>query len=250
MNINKLFATIKRILSKRTPECWLNYLRAQGMRIGTGTKLFSKPGAVLIDLTRPWLIEIGENVQITIGVKILTHGYDWSVIKGLYGEVLGSAGKVTIGDNCFIGMNAMILKGTSIGNNTIIGAGSVVTGGVYPADCVLAGNPARVICSLDEYREKRQKAQLAEAIELVCEYYKVFRQMPPEKELAEFFWLFEERTNIDNKAFISKMKCVDNYEAAMETFLRSKPLFHNYDAFIEYALKNRDAVNGNQYKER
>ena len=99
------------------------------MRIGTGTKLFSKPSAVLIDLTRPWLIDIGQNVQITIGVKMLTHGYDWSVLKGKYGEVLGSAGKVTIGDNCFIGMNTVILKGTTIGNNTIVGAGSVVTGG-------------------------------------------------------------------------------------------------------------------------
>ena len=131
--------------------------------------------AVLIDLTRPWLIDIGQNVQITIGVKILTHGYDWSVLKGKYGEILGSAGKVTIGDNCFIGMNTVILKGTTIGNNTIIGAGSVVTGGMYPSDCVLAGNPAKVICSLDEYREKRRKVQLSEAVELVREYEEVWK---------------------------------------------------------------------------
>ena len=155
MNIGNFLHAIRRVWSKRSPESWLDYLRAEGMRIGTGTKLFSKPSAVLIDLTRPWLIDIGKNVQITIGVKILTHGYDWSVLKGKFGEVLGSAGKVTIGDNCFIGMNTVILKGTTIGNNTIIGAGSVVTGGGYPSDCVLAGNPARVICSLDEYREKR-----------------------------------------------------------------------------------------------
>ena len=98
------------------------------MRIGKGTKIFSKPSGVFIDLTRPWLIDIGENVQITIGVKILTHGYDWSVLKGYFGKVLGSAGKVTIGNNCFIGMNSVILKGTTIGNNVIVGAGSVVTG--------------------------------------------------------------------------------------------------------------------------
>ena len=249
MNINNFLHTIKRIWCKRSPECWLNYLRAEGMRIGTGTKLFSKPSAVLIDLTRPWLIEIGENVQITIGVKILTHGYDWSVLKGKYGEVLGSAGKVTIGDNCFIGMNTVILKGASIGNNTIIGAGSVVTEGRYPSDCVLAGNPAKVICSLDKYREKRQKAQFTEAIELVQEYYKVYRQVPPKEELAEFFWLFEERTNIENKAFIGKMKCVNNYESSLETFLSSKQLFHDYDTFIGYALKkNEDDFNRNTYE--
>lgn len=112
-------ATIKRIWSKRSSESWLNYLRSRGMRIGKGTRLFAWPSLVLIDLTRPWLIEIGDNVQITIGVKILTHGYDWSVLKGKYGEVLGSAGKVKTGDNCFIGMNTVILKGTTIGNNTI-----------------------------------------------------------------------------------------------------------------------------------
>ena len=238
MNIGGYLHTLKRIWSKRSPESWLNYLRSEGMRIGTGTKLFSKPSAVLIDLTRPWLIDIGQNVQITIGVKILTHGYDWSVLKGKYGEVLGSAGKVTIGDNCFIGMNTVILKGTTIGNNTIIGAGSVVTGG-YPSDCVLAGNPAKVICSLDEYREKRQKAQLAEAIELVREYEKVYGKVPSKEALAEFFWLFEERVNLENAAFIGKMKCVNNYEASLERFLNSKPLFYGYDSFIEYALKNK-----------
>lgn len=118
-------------------------------------------------------------------MKILTHGYDWSVLKGKFGEVLGSAGKVTIGDNCFIGMNTVILKGTTIGNNTIIGAGSVVTGGEYPSDCVLAGNPARVICSLDEYREKRQKAQLSEAVEMVRGSMKRFM----EKYHPRKYWL-------------------------------------------------------------
>lgn len=239
MNIGGYLHTLKRMWSKRSPESWLSYLRSEGMRIGTGTKLFSKPSAVLIDLTRPWLIDIGKNVQITIGVKILTHGYDWSVLKGKYGEVLGSAGKVTIGDNCFIGMNTVILKGTTIGDNTIIGAGSVVTGGGYPSDCVLAGNPAGVICSLDEYREKRQKAQLSEAVELVREYEKVYGKVPAKEILAEFFWLFEERVNLENNAFIGKMKCFNNYEASLETYLNSKPVFHGYDSFIEYALKNR-----------
>ena len=129
MNIGGYLHTLKRIWSKRSPESWLNYLRSEGMRIGTGTKLFSKPSAVLIDLTRPWLIDIGQNVQITIGVKILTHGYDWSVLKGKYGEVLGTAGKVTIGGNCFIGLTAVMFKGTTTGNNTIVGPGSVVPGG-------------------------------------------------------------------------------------------------------------------------
>lgn len=43
-------------------------------------------------MTRPWLIDIGNDVQITEGVTLLTHGYDWAVLKGVYGEILGSGG--------------------------------------------------------------------------------------------------------------------------------------------------------------
>lgn len=103
---------------------------------------------------------------------------------------------------------------------------------------MIAGNPAKVICSLDEYREKRLKAQLSEAIELVRKYERVYGKVPSKEVLAEFFWLFEERVNLENNAFIGKMKCVNNYEVSLETFLNGQPLFHGYDSFIEYALKN------------
>ena len=89
---------------------------------------------------------------------LFLYGYDWSVIKGSSGEVLGSADKITIGDNCFIGMNAVILKSSTICENCIVGAGSVVTG-VVPSNSVAVGNSARVIMSLSEYRKKRIDAQ-------------------------------------------------------------------------------------------
>ncbi|PQA77836.1 DapH/DapD/GlmU-related protein [Rhodoferax sp. TS-BS-61-7] len=55
---------------------------------------------------------------------------------------------VEIGDNVFIGANSIILKGVTIGENSVIGAGSVVTKSI-PSNCVVAGNPARVIKLLD-----------------------------------------------------------------------------------------------------
>ena len=58
--------------------------------------------------------------------------------------------KVTIGDNCFIGMNTVILKGTTIGNNTIIGAGSVVVKDI-PENVVAVGNPCRVLREIGEH---------------------------------------------------------------------------------------------------
>ena len=56
---------------------------------------------------------------------------------------------ITIGDDCFIGMNSIILKGANLGNNVIVGAGSVVHG-TWPDNCVIAGNPAKLVKRLDE----------------------------------------------------------------------------------------------------
>ena len=150
---------------------------------------------VLLDLTRPWMIEIGKNVQITRDVKILTHDYYYSTAKGVLWCCYGSCGKVSIGNNCFIGVGAIILKGTTIGDNVIVGAGSVVSGGSFPSNCVIAGNPAKVICSLEDYYKKRQDLQLQEAKDLVLQYFKVYNRMPEENLLDEFFWLFTPRNN-------------------------------------------------------
>lgn len=207
---------IEKLWSFRSTSAYLAHLRKTGMRIGEGTEVFARTTDILIDTTRPWLIEIGRNVQLTAGVKILTHGYDWAVLKAKYGDIYGSAGKVTIGDDCFIGMNALILKGTTIGDRVIVGAGSVVAGGTFPSDCVIAGNPARVICTLEAYRAKRAAAQLAEAKQLVTEYQAVYGRAPDKSVLSEFFWLFEERGPLQVPAFESQMRNMRNYEASME----------------------------------
>ena len=136
---------VKRMLFgyRADSEAYIAHMKKIGARVGERVQIFSSRH-VLIDMTRPWLIEIGNDVQITHGVIILTHGFDWSVIKGKYGEVLGSSGKVKLGNNVFIGMNSIILKGVTVGDDVIIGAGSVITKDV-PSGTVVAGNPARVI---------------------------------------------------------------------------------------------------------
>jgi maltose O-acetyltransferase len=62
----------------------------------------------------------------------------------------------TIGDDVFLGAAAIVLAGVTIGNRVIIGAGSVVTKDV-PDNSVVAGNPARVICTVDEYLKKHRR---------------------------------------------------------------------------------------------
>lgn len=171
-----LRGVIKKIIDgpKYSSISYVRYLRSLGMRIGEDTVIYS-PKHCIIDVTRPWMIEIGRNVSVTEGVTILTHGYDWSVFKGKYGDVLGSAGRVKIGDNVFIGMNTTILKGVTIGDNVVIGANSLINKDV-PSNSVVVGNPQRVVCTIDEYLEKRRAAQLDEAADL----YDCWRRNSPE----------------------------------------------------------------------
>lgn len=156
----------KRIIDgpKASSSSYIAYLRSLGMPIGWNTVFYS-PKTNTINQTRPWMIEIGNNVSITAGVTILTHGYDWSVFKGMFGDVLGSPGRVKIGDNVFVGMHSTILKGVTIGDNVVIGANSLINKDV-PDNCVVVGNPQRVVCDIDSYLEKRRAAQVSEAADL------------------------------------------------------------------------------------
>ena len=130
-------------------------LRKIGISIGDGT-IFYDPTTTTIDTQNPKLLKIGNNVRITKGVTILTHDYSWSVLSGVYGECLGGIGKVIIGDNVFIGVNAIVLKGVKIGENVIIGAGSVVSNNC-DSNSVYAGVPARKICSLEQFYQKKKE---------------------------------------------------------------------------------------------
>lgn len=202
------------------------------MKIGGGTVFFA-PQNVCIDVTRPWLISIGNNVQITSGVTILTHGYDWAVVKGVYGEILGSSGEVRIGNNVFIGMNSTILKGAKIGNNVIIGANSLVNKDI-PDNVVVAGNPAVVVSSLEEYYNKRKKKQIDEAKELVRVYRQRYNREVDEKALHEFFFLFEDGKKELHPVFQNMMKLVGNEKESYEKLSLNIPSFKNMQDFLNH----------------
>lgn len=229
---------IKRLLygHRCDSETFIRFLRKQGCIIGENTTIYSAPDTV-IDITRPFMIEIGDNVEITAGCTILTHGYDWSVLKGKYGDVLGSSGKVVIGNNVFIGVNTTILKGSHIGNNVIIGANSLVNRDI-PDNVVASGNPIRVICTLEEYYQKRQSKQLEEAVELFwgyCDRYQV--EQPPVEIFREFFWLFNvemEGDLIKNETLHAVMELGDTTPKSYETYRKKPRRFPSYDAFVSY----------------
>lgn len=135
--LKQFMKRLDKLWSLRKTSSYLAYLRKAGMRIGEGTEVFARPTNVLIDTTRPWLIEIGKNVQITAGVKILTHGNG---------------------------------------------------------------------------------------------------RAPEKSALSEFFWLFEERNALTEPSFVAQMKNMQNYEASMERYMQTKPIFDGYSSFLDYCF--------------
>ena len=105
----------------------------------------------------PKLISLGNNVWIATNVLLVTHDMIHQVLNYSDKEhhLKENVGCIDIKDNVFIGSGSVILPDTTIGPNTIIGAGTVVNRDL--GEGVYAGVPARYICSLEEFREKRMR---------------------------------------------------------------------------------------------
>lgn len=103
-------------------------------------------------------IEIGDDSNIGGNVKILDNDFHPLNEKDRRADVKEKIGvrPVKIGKDCFIGCNAMILKGTELGDGCVVGAGAVVSG-KFEERCVIAGNPAKVIRRLREENEMDEK---------------------------------------------------------------------------------------------
>lgn len=92
-------------------------------------------------------IKIGNYTRIGANCKIIDndfHPVELEYRHKALNEEHTRRSPIVIGDDCFIGMNSIILKGTTLGNNVIVGAGSVVSG-KFPNNVIIAGNPAKVI---------------------------------------------------------------------------------------------------------
>lgn len=140
---------IKELLYRLRGEYTTDKLIEMGMKVG---KNFHRLNGVLLDPSHCWLINIGDNVIMAPRVHILCHDASTKQFLG-YTKI----GRVTIGNNVFIGAESVVLPGVTIGNNVVIGANSTVTHNI-PSNTVAAGNPARRLCSIEEYLEKNRTA--------------------------------------------------------------------------------------------
>lgn len=128
------------------------YARFIGVQIGKGCSIGTRYFG-----TEPYLIKIGNRVQITNGVRFFTHGGSW-VFREKYPD-FDYFGKILIGNNVYIGNCAFIMPGVSIGDNVIIGANAVVTKSV-PNESIVVGNPGRIVGTVSELESRIEKYNL------------------------------------------------------------------------------------------
>lgn len=140
-----------RIFKFSINSIYLFHLRRKGMKIGNNCEISRHA----LFGTEPYLISIGNNVRITNGCRFFCHDGSIGVLRNLekIDKKSDKIAPIKVGNNVNIGWNTIIMPGVVIGDNVIIGAGSIVTRNI-PSNCVVAGVPAKVIRSLDEYCEK------------------------------------------------------------------------------------------------
>lgn len=139
---------IKEFIYRIRGEYSTEKLISMGMKVG---KNFGRLNGVILDPSHCWLIEIGNNVTMAPRVHILCHDASTKTFLN-YTKI----GRVTIGNNVFIGAESVVLPGVNIGNNVVIGANSTITHDI-PDNSVVVGSPAKVICSLEEYLSKEKE---------------------------------------------------------------------------------------------
>ena len=137
-------AILNRLLGKMSPVIDIEppFRCDYGFNIFLGDNFYANFGVVMLDCAP---ITIGDNVLLAPNVQLYAAHHPLDPAERLTLRELASP--ITIGNNVWIGGNAIVLPGVTIGDNSIIGAGSVVTKDI-PANVVAVGNPCRVIREL------------------------------------------------------------------------------------------------------
>lgn len=227
----KLKFIIKKLLYsyKASSKTYVDYLKSIGTLCGDNVNIFF-PKDTNIDTNNPHLLEIGNNVSMSGPVTILTHDYSTSVLNRLDNKIYGKSKKTVIGNNVFLGWGCTVLAGTVIEDNVIIGAGAV-TSGKIEKNSVYAGNPAKKIMSISEYRKKIICKQKEEAFNIYKNYRDKFGVVPDINIFHEYFYLFA--NDYDKLTDKLKNKLLEE-NISREVFENNIGEFKSYEDFIDY----------------
>ncbi|MBE9609561.1 acyltransferase [Chitinilyticum piscinae] len=169
---NRLVGLYRRICRPVGAE-WAQYLQRFGglQAIGEGCVINMN-----VTITDPAFVRLGRNVHLS-GCTLFGHDGSVNMINQAYGLNLDRVGKIDIRDNVFIGHQAIVLPGVTIGPDAIVAANAVVTHDVPPGT-VVGGAPARVLCTLDNWIARVQKAN--ESLPWAAEFAKRRHVLEPE----------------------------------------------------------------------
>lgn len=182
MKSNKIKSWLKRLFQK-IEHFWfmkikrdsIAYSKYLGVKLGLDCQILADPETTFG--TEPWLIKLGNHVDITSGVKFVTHEGGIWVARGIdskYKE-LDTFQPIIVGNNVIIGLDSIIMPGVKIGNNVIIAAKSVVTKDI-PDNTVVAGVPAKTISTIEKFFEKFTKRQFYPTKMMTASEKKVYLQ--------------------------------------------------------------------------
>lgn len=128
--------------------------------------------------------------------------------------------------------------GSHIGSNSIVGAGAVVSGS-WSDGSVIAGNPARLMCTIDEFAAKRERWELASAVGFATSYRSCNGAWPAVEQMTNAFaWLYLPHTEetLRTHADLFLFNGVDP-EVLTRAFLASEPRFGSYQEFLDYCAQ-------------
>ncbi|WP_305882497.1 DapH/DapD/GlmU-related protein [Emticicia sp. 21SJ11W-3] len=193
----------KRIINKiigywnrRSSDSFIRYLQSQGISIESDC-VFRDVFSTRIDITRPSLVTIGHDVDMNRNFELLTHDWGSHVFIRKYHSFIPSHKKVVIGNNVYFGSNCTVLAGAKIGDNCIIGAFSLVNKEI-PSNTVAAGVPAKVICTIDEYYEKRRLLYIQEVIDFALSIRTRFNREPIIEDFFDDYPVFVDGSNFED----------------------------------------------------